>query len=148
MVWSSNQPLTIGDLVTACVATTAPAAAAATDILGRIAARSENDVSTCATMTGALVLDGELDIACVAEITAQFNLVIDSHQGDVLLDSSAVTFIDASALGVIVEAANQLARTNRSIRLTDTARCVRRILQLTHLESMLPAPNRTQHPAG
>lgn len=84
-----------------------------------------------------VVFDGELDIASLDTIDAQLGTAMRTDTVDVLVESSGVTFIDASALGALVDAANCLAVAERTLRLLNPSPCVQRIIKLTQLDELL-----------
>ena len=81
---------------------------------------------------------GELDLATADELKAVLAGET-SAGGQVVLDLSPVTFMDATALGVIVGAANQLARKGGRLTLTGATPPIERVLHLTGLHTMLVA---------
>jgi anti-sigma B factor antagonist len=56
---------------------------------------------------------------------------------DVLLDLSDVTFVDASSLGVLMDARRTLADRGHTFRIVNPGRAVTRVLALTDLTSVL-----------
>ena len=85
-----------------------------------------------------IVLDGDLDIARAVELAEHLDRSMEERSGDLMLESAAVSFIDACALGVLVDAANRLALSGRTLRMLSASPCVRRILEITELAGLLP----------
>ena len=56
---------------------------------------------------------------------------------------SGVTFIDAAGIGVLVAAANRARRAGGGLSLVAPSRQVRRVLDLLHLDAILPAAQRS-----
>ena len=84
-------------------------------------------------------LTGELDLATVGEMKASLAEAATDVGGHVVLDMSAVTFIDAAALGVLVEAANKSQASGGSFGLRNLTPAVERVLRITGLHESLVA---------
>ncbi len=79
----------------------------------------------------------ELDLATVDALRATLAQARANGAAHVLLDLSRVTFMDATALGVIVEAANAMGRLGGSLRLTGASPLVEMVLHATRLHDVL-----------
>lgn len=75
-------------------------------------------------------LVGELDLAGVPEATAALVPV----DGDLVVDCSALTFLDAAGLGVLVGASGACEAAGADLIVVDPAPCVTRVLGLTGLD--------------
>ena len=86
-----------------------------------------------------VVLDGEIDIATCPAIRRFLMAAISG--GDVLLavNMSGVTFIGAAGIGVLVAAANRARAAGGGLSLLAPSRQVRRLLDVFHLDAILPA---------
>jgi anti-sigma B factor antagonist len=95
--------------------------------------------------SAAVVLDGEVDIATAPAIRRFLMAAISG--GDVHLagDMSGVTFIGAAGIGVLVAAANRAREAGGSLSLLAPSRQLRWLLDILHLDGILPA---AQRPAG
>jgi anti-sigma B factor antagonist len=80
-----------------------------------------------------LCLAGELDMAGVPDVRAR----LVGMAGDVELDCSGLTFIDASGLSVLVAAHRCCEARGAKLTIVDPSRCVVRLLALTGLDSVL-----------
>lgn len=80
---------------------------------------------------------GELDLATVGQLQTLLAGVGSLGATHVVLDLSPVTFMDATALGVIVAAANRLRRAGGRLSLVGAAPSVTRLLHLTGLHQVL-----------
>jgi anti-anti-sigma factor len=78
---------------------------------------------------------GEFDLATADVLISALDEACGTGR-DVQLDMSAVSFIDASTLGVVVRARETLAAHGCKIEIVRPARIVRRLLGLTGLESL------------
>jgi anti-sigma B factor antagonist len=83
-----------------------------------------------------------------AEITRQILMAAISG-GDVHLavDVSGVTFIDARGIGVLVAAANRARRAGGGLSLLAPSWQVRRLLDVFHLDAILPIAERLGGPS-
>jgi anti-sigma B factor antagonist len=79
-------------------------------------------------------LVGELDMAGAPELAGQ----LAGCDGDVVLDCSGLTFVDASGLDVFVRI--RTACESRGVRfaLVKPSRCLLRLLKITGMEELLP----------
>jgi anti-sigma B factor antagonist len=81
---------------------------------------------------------GELDVAVSAELSAALVEYV-SAGGDLTIDMSEVTFMDSTAIGVLVRAHNELSASGARLTITNPSTVVLRILQLTGLVALLHA---------
>jgi anti-sigma B factor antagonist len=90
------------------------------------------------SMTGGQRLDvaGELDLAASSSLRAALAELADGGH-DVTLDLSAVTFIDSTALSVLVDAHTKLAAAGGRLMVTDPSLVVVRVLHLAGLFTLL-----------
>lgn len=79
-----------------------------------------------------LALVGELDVAAVAEVEAQ----LAGCDGDMVLDCSALTFVDAAGLGFFVRTRNACEARGVNFALVGPARCLVRLLTITGLDAV------------
>jgi len=84
-----------------------------------------------------LDVGGELDVATVGSFGDHLALLVDAGTGDVDVDMALVTFCDAAMLRVLLAAHEQLSVHGRRLRVVNASRPVRRLLQLTDLDTML-----------
>jgi anti-anti-sigma factor len=78
-----------------------------------------------------IVAGGELDIGATSEMSAIFAMSAAGPQDAVVLDLTNVDFIDSSALGTILRAAQQLERANKRMHVVAPEGPVRRLLEIT-----------------
>ena len=84
---------------------------------------------------GQLRLFGELDASEVPRVRACLVEV----PGDIELDCSGLTFVDAAGVGLLVALHTECQARNARLRIISPSRCVIRILELTGLDSLLMA---------
>ncbi|HJU48950.1 MAG TPA: STAS domain-containing protein [Gaiellaceae bacterium] len=98
----------------------------------------------------ALSLSGELDAYQAPALREAFAELVEGHEGFVLvLDLSAVSFLDSTALGTMVGAVRRLRETGGELRLVLPAGPARRIFELTSLDQVLEIrPSRGEAMAG
>jgi anti-anti-sigma factor len=78
-----------------------------------------------------VVAGGELDIAATNEMSAIFAMSAAGPQEAVVLDLTAVDFIDSSALGTILRAAQELEGRHKRLHVVVPDGPVRRLLEIT-----------------
>ena len=80
-----------------------------------------------------LVLSGDFDVRSTWEVRTAVYELIGSHDGDVVIDLSAVESVDVPALKVLAVATRQALREGHHLTLRGCTPAVRRMLHLSHL---------------
>jgi anti-sigma B factor antagonist len=93
-----------------------------------------------------VVLDGEIDIATCPAIRRFLMAAISGGNVHLAVDMSGVTFIDAAGIGVLVAAANRARQAGGGLSLLAPSRQVRRLLDVLHLDPILPTAQRSGGP--
>lgn len=83
---------------------------------------------------------GELDVASVAALRDELRLTIDLGSGPVMLDLTAMTFIDAAGISVLVWFANEMRTRGRRASFCGASPMTGRLLELTHVEHLFARP--------
>jgi anti-anti-sigma factor len=78
-----------------------------------------------------IVAAGELDLASTSEMSAIFAMSAAGPQDSVVLDLMRVDFIDSSALGTILRAAQQLEAVGKRLHVVAPDGPVKRLLEIT-----------------
>ena len=78
-----------------------------------------------------IVLEGELDLHSVRALQAKLHEALGDAFTQPVVDAGAVTFIDSTALGALVHAAQRMRRQGRSLTLIAGAGPVLDLLELT-----------------
>lgn len=79
-----------------------------------------------------LAIVGELDLAGVPKLDAQLT----GCDGDVALDCSGLTFVDAAGLGLFVRTRSACETRGAKFTLVDPSGCLVRLLSITGLDAM------------
>jgi anti-sigma B factor antagonist len=90
-----------------------------------------------------VVLDGEIDIATSPAIRRFLLAAISGGNVHLAVDMSGVTFIDASGINALVATANRARQAGGGLSLLAPSRQVRRLLDILHLNAILPAAQRS-----
>ncbi len=85
------------------------------------------------TGPGSVRLSGELDVAGVASTQAQ----LARSKGDMSVDCSELTFIDAAGIGMLVRLHRYYQSRGARLELVEPSPLLRRLLVLTGLETVL-----------
>jgi anti-sigma B factor antagonist len=93
-----------------------------------------------------VVLDGEIDIVTAPAIRRFLMAAIGGGDVDLAVDMSGVTFIGAAGIGVLVAAANRAREAGGSLSLLAPSPRVRWLLDVLHLDAVLPAAQRSAGP--
>ena len=80
---------------------------------------------------------GDLDLKVAPELRDRATATMEDGAESLVLDLSAVTFIDSMALGVLVRIAHMLESRGGRLRLVVPAKDLRRIFELTLLDQVL-----------
>lgn len=99
-------------------------------------------------VTGALIaLIGRLDVHAAADVRMALVDAVPAGSGDLVLDVSQLTALDATGLGVLVGVHRRSQRAGRVLVLRDVPPVVARLLFLTRLDRVLRTA-RTAFPAA
>jgi anti-sigma B factor antagonist len=90
-------------------------------------------------LSATVVLDGEIDIATAPAIRRLLLAAISGGDVHLTVDVSGVTFIGAAGIGVLVAAANRAREAGGSLSLLAPSQQVRWLLDVLHLDAILPA---------
>ena len=94
-----------------------------------------------------VVLDGEIDIATAPAIRRILLAAISGGNVQLAVNMSGVTFIDAAGIGVLVAAANRARQAGGGLSLLAPSPQVRRLLDVFHLDAILPMAERLGGPS-
>jgi anti-sigma B factor antagonist len=94
----------------------------------------------------AVVLGGEIDFSTCPGIRRCLMAAISGGNVHLAVDMSGVTFIDAAGIGVLVAAANRAREAGGGLSLVAPSRQVQRLLDVFHLDAILPAAQRSPGP--
>lgn len=88
---------------------------------------------------------GELDLHTGAALWAAARPAVEQVPagGTLVIDLSALGFIDAAGIGVLVRLGNELGVAGKRLRVNAKCPTIRRVFEVTRLEAMLNAPART-----
>jgi anti-sigma B factor antagonist len=92
-----------------------------------------------------IALDGEIDIATAPAIRRFLMAAISGGDVHLAVDMVGVTFIGAAGIGVLVAAANRAREAGGGLSLLAPSPQLRRLLDVLHLDGILPA---AQRPVG
>jgi anti-anti-sigma factor len=89
-----------------------------------------------------VLVQGELDLHTASALWAAARPVLDQLPpgGVLVVDLSGLQFIDAAGIGVLVRLGNLLGSTGKSLQVIADCPMIRRVFEVTRLESMLHAP--------
>jgi anti-sigma B factor antagonist len=93
-----------------------------------------------------VVLDGEIDIVTAPAIRRSLMAAIGGGDVHVAVDMSGVTFLGAAGIGVLVAAASRARDAGGSLSLLAPSPRVRWLLDVLHLDTILPAAQRSAGP--
>ena len=93
-----------------------------------------------------VVLDGEIDIATSPAIRRFLTAAISGENVHLAVNMSGVAFIDASGIDVLVAAANRARQAGGGLSLLAPSRQVRRLVDVLHLDAILPTAQRPRLP--
>ncbi|MCW2616717.1 MAG: anti-sigma factor antagonist [Frankiales bacterium] len=91
--------------------------------------------TTCRTTVS---VSGDLDLATVGVLRARLAPVLDERPELLVLDVGALSFVDATGVQCVVEAATAVRRAGGRLVLARPSRMLRRVLHLLELEHELP----------
>jgi anti-sigma B factor antagonist len=96
-----------------------------------------------------IVLAGELDAYDAPALRESFQAVLESAPAVIVLDLSAVSFLDSTVLGAVVGLLRRVRERNGELRTVLPDTTARRIFEITNLETALDVwPSREAAVAG
>jgi anti-sigma B factor antagonist len=96
-----------------------------------------------------ITLSGELDAYNAPELRSTFERVLESEPALVVLDLSAVTFLDSTVLGAIVGLLRRVREARGELRMVLPDTTARRIFEITNLVAALDVwPSRAEATAS
>ena len=88
--------------------------------------------------TPVLSIRGEIDVATAPELRDRLLAVAQTGNEIVVVDLSEVTFLDSTALGVLVSGLKRFRSGGGDLRLVVTGRSVAKVLEITGLAEVFP----------
>lgn len=85
-----------------------------------------------------VAIEGELDIATAADLQEHIRTAIDDHGPWLILDLSALEFMDSSGLNVIISAYRNIRERNGSLSLAHLNERVTKIVRMVGLHRQVP----------
>ena len=86
-----------------------------------------------------LVLDGEIDLQVKDEFEIRLRDLLATDAPGVIIDVTAVTFMDSSGIGVLVRGYQKAQTTGKEFRITGAQGRVLRVLEVTGVAELLAA---------
>jgi anti-sigma B factor antagonist len=83
-------------------------------------------------------VDGEIDVAVAGVLAEELEATIDDCSPAMLVDLTNVTFMDSSALSTLIRVHKYAGSHGGGIRLVGPNARVSRLLEITHLDHVLP----------
>ncbi len=83
-----------------------------------------------------LRVSGDVDLSTAPVLEQQLKELIDDGARAIVLDITDLKFIDAAGLSVLVRAADRLRRCDGGLQLRSPSRSVRKVLQITGLDTI------------
>jgi anti-anti-sigma factor len=80
-----------------------------------------------------IAITGELDLAATPELSTVLLIAAGSPGSLVVLDLAGVEFVDSTALGTLLKAANEIESAGKKLRIVCGSGPVRRLLEMTNL---------------
>ncbi len=107
-----------------------------------LAEKSLTVTALSSSAEGVLVLRvvGEVDLATVEQLRGHLHQHLAGAHRGVVLDCTAVSFLAACGIGLLVEIADQARADGRPLRLVAHSRLVLRALEVTGTNELVPCP--------
>jgi anti-sigma B factor antagonist len=84
-------------------------------------------------------LEGEIDIANASEVRDQLFALLSNRPSGLIVDLSDVSYLDSRGVHVMLELAERMKIRHQALRIVvPEGAMIRRILLLTHLDSVVP----------
>jgi anti-sigma B factor antagonist len=95
------------------------------------------DIRTRSEGPPAVVVSGEVDLACAAELRAAIERVGETEPAVLVIDLSDVSFVDSSGLGAIAGGLRAQRRHGGELKVAGAAPHVRRVFEIAGLGQLL-----------
>jgi len=95
-----------------------------------------------------LAVVGELDLAAAPKVRQAVITAVGGPSGDVVLDLSAVDFIDSSGLGIVIGALKRVRNRGGRLRVVAAEPQVVKVFELTELDRILPLAASVEEAVG
>src|SRR5437588_9743286 len=82
-------------------------------------------------------VEGEIDMASAPGLEAALITHVQRSTGDVVLDCTAMTFIDSTGIGVLIRLARQLDATDRRLVVTNLRESCRPVFVVTGVDAVI-----------
>lgn len=94
-----------------------------------------------------VVMKGEFDLSWAGPLKGELDSVVSSCAPEhrILIDLSEVTFMDSTALGILVGAHKAAIAAGTTMAMFGAAAGVRRLLQITHIDELMPVYDDLTH---
>ncbi len=86
----------------------------------------------------ALTVVGEVDMYTAPELRERLAAAIEEGDGPLMVDLSGTTFVDSTALGVLVEASKRLSKRGGRLALVSDDPNVGKVFEITGLDRLFP----------
>ena len=97
----------------------------------QVETRQQGDVAV-------LAASGEVDVFTAPDLDAELTSLVAQGSPRVVVDLSAVTFLDSTGLGVLVKALKGIREAGGTLHLVVTSDRIRKIFDITGLDASLP----------
>ena len=94
--------------------------------------------TTTEDVSDVLEIVGEIDMASAPDLHRACMALVDSGAKRVILDTSGVTFIDSTGLGVLVSLQKRLRSEGGEALIRNPSSGLRRLIQVTNLDRVVP----------
>jgi anti-sigma B factor antagonist len=81
-----------------------------------------------------LVLSGRLDVTCSGQLKETVSAMIDAQKLKILIDLSAVDFIDSSGLGMLVACLRSATKATGALKITSLQENPKKLFEVTRLD--------------
>ena len=85
-----------------------------------------------------LDITGQFNFGSRRDFSAALEKVKQAGSAHVILNFKGVTFVDSAAIGLLALASQQFMSTNRKVSLVGAQGTVKQVLNLAHIEQMIP----------
>ena len=94
-------------------------------------------------------LEGEIDIANASELRDELFAALSNQPAGLIVDLSGVTYLDSRGVHVLLELAERMKVRHQQLRLVvPDGALIKRVLQLTHLDQIVPVDATVEDAAG
>lgn len=84
-----------------------------------------------------VIVEGEVDVSCAAQLREQLTVALSSEATEVVVDVSAMSYIDSTGIGVLMGAVHHAQTSHKTLRVAHPQKNVTRVFAMLGISDEL-----------